>query len=344
MNTVKQKFSQATKAILEKNLELLKAPYSEKKIVLVYDLNSPLSKELSEGYIKNLEDNPNAEIINFNEISKIDLKEKLLSLSENSTVVLVQSTNFRIEDFRIRMSLHKAWVWCLEHNHLGYMKDDEIENYADAIEYRTPYYEQLSQSLKDKADKAETMKIECHDGSVFLLEWGFEDMKQNTWNYEGKNRWGSFPIGENFNEIIDFSKANGELSIYAFPDENLQVDFVKPFKIKIDKSLVSSDDPNCPEYFRTILDKIERDEGGEVMLRELWFGLNPGITRERPLADVNAFERTAWFHVSLWKKHGIYRKKYHRKTTQRYHIDIFPDVKSISLDEEKIFENDKYLI
>ena len=40
---IEKKFLEATKNILEKNLEIIKNPYSEKKIVLVYDDKSLLS-------------------------------------------------------------------------------------------------------------------------------------------------------------------------------------------------------------------------------------------------------------------------------------------------------------
>jgi aminopeptidase len=106
LTNLKQKFLDATKNILENNLELVNPPYCDEKIVLVYDLNSPLSIELSNAYIKNLERNKNTLIINFNEVDKELLKQDLLSLEENSTVILVQSTNFRLENFRIRMSLY----------------------------------------------------------------------------------------------------------------------------------------------------------------------------------------------------------------------------------------------
>jgi hypothetical protein len=46
----------------------------------------------------------------------------------------------------------------------------------------------------------------------------------------------------------------------------------------------------------------------------------------------------------MWKKHWIYRKKFHRKVTQRYHIDIFPDIYKIYYDDTLIFENDKFVI
>jgi len=43
---VKNKFLQATKDILEKNLKILEKPFINKKVVLVYDDGSKLSKIL----------------------------------------------------------------------------------------------------------------------------------------------------------------------------------------------------------------------------------------------------------------------------------------------------------
>lgn len=344
MSEIEKKYLEATKNILNNNLEIIKDPYNSKNIVLVYDDKSLLSRALSKWYIDNLKDNKLSEIIKFDDIGKEELKDKLLWLEEHSTVVLVSSTNFRLDNFRIRLNLHNAWIGCLEHNHLWYMKDEELENYADAITYRTPYYIELSNKLKEIADKSDELLVECNDWSILTVNWGFEDMKQNTWDYTWKRRWWGFPIWENFNEVLDFSKCNWELSIYAFPDDKLQMEFVKPFKIKIKNSLITCEDDNCPSSFRAILDKIERDEEWEVMLRELWFWLNTWITREKPLCDVNAFERIAWFHISLWKKHQIYRKKIHKDISQRYHIDIFPDVKSMTFDWKVFFENESFTI
>lgn len=344
MNIIEQKYLEATKNILEKNLKIYDDRYKDFPVILVYDFESPVSTEVSKWYIANLKDNKNAEIIDFSTANKEELKTKLLSLVENSTVILVQSTNFMLDDFRIRLNLNNAWVWCLEHRHLAYIYDSQIENYADAISYNTPFYEELWARLKELSDIAKTMTFICNDGSTLKIEGGFEDMKQNTWNYEWKNRWWNFPIWENFTEAHDFSKVNWELTVYAFPDDKLQVEFVKPFKIKIEKSMVTCDDPNCPVTFRKILDFIAESENGEVMFRELWFWLNTWITREKTIADVNAYERIAWFHLSLWKKHQIYRAKMHKSVVQRYHIDIFPDIKQIFIDDTLVFENEKFVI
>ncbi len=355
-NIIEQKFLEATKNILEKNLKFLEKPYSENKVVLVYDSDSKLSNFLAKWYIENLKNynhpltpslirKGEIEIINFDEIKKENLKEKLINLKKNSTVILVQSTNFRIENFRIRMTLHKSWIWCLEHNHLWYISDKQVENYADAIEYKTPYYEKLSKKLKQISDNANTLKIISKNWNELIFEWWFEDMKQNTGNYEGKNRGWSFPIWENFTEIKNFAKANWKISIRAFPDTKMITHFLKePFTLEIKESLVVSWSENTPKNFVEILEKIKQNEDGEIYLRELGFGLNNWISWEKNLNDVNAFERIAGFHMSLWKKHWIYRKKFHRKIIQRYHIDVFSDTHKIFFDDKLIFEKERFVI
>jgi aminopeptidase len=107
---MKENFLEATRNILEKNLNILDEPFVQNKLVLVYDKNSKLSVLLSESYISNLENykNLDIELIDFDEVDKEELKNKLLSLKENSTVILVQSTNFRLDNFRIRLNLHNS--------------------------------------------------------------------------------------------------------------------------------------------------------------------------------------------------------------------------------------------
>ncbi len=342
---MKEKFLEATKNILKKNLEIEKSPFCNNKIVLIYDKNSKLSILLWEAYEQNLKNNSNAEIIVFSDMTNAqELQNFLLSLTKDSTVILVQSTNFRIENFRIRMSLFRNGVWCLEHNHLGYIRENEIENYADVIEYKTPYYKKLSEKLKKISDWAKSLKIVSKDRNIIEFLWGLEDMKQNTGDYTWKNRWGSFPIGENFTEIKDFAQANGIISIRAYPNEKLLVEHVEPFTLEIKGSLVVGYWENAPEYFKEIIEKIKKSEDWEVYLRELWFWLNKGISWKKHLSDVNAFERIAGFHMSLWKKHGIYRKKFHRKITQRFHIDIFSDTDYIEFDGKRIFEKEQFII
>ena len=59
---------------------------------------------------------------------------------------------------------------------------------------------------------------------------------------------------------------------------------------------------NTPKEFIEILNMIKYSEDSEIYMRELWFWLNTGVSFERTLTDVSAFERMAWFHNLSLKK------------------------------------------
>ena len=65
-----------TKDILEKNLRLKEEVFKNNKIILIYDIDSDLSKIIWEAYAENLAEYKNIEIIIFNEntVNKEELK------------------------------------------------------------------------------------------------------------------------------------------------------------------------------------------------------------------------------------------------------------------------------
>ena len=105
MTQTEEKLLIATKNILDKNLTINELPYSENEIILIYDLESPLSSLVANAYIENLK-TIKSETIDINSVNKDDLIKRLWALKEFSTVILVQSTNFRLDNFRIRLQLH----------------------------------------------------------------------------------------------------------------------------------------------------------------------------------------------------------------------------------------------
>ena len=342
---MKEKLYQATADILLKNMQIQDPDFVWKPVICVYDTHSELSKLLAEGYENTLKDIDNAEMIDFDSLPKEELKEKLMSLSEWATVILVQSTNFRLDDFRIRLNLNNQGVGCLEHNHLQYLPSEHTENYIDSIVYNTDYYEGLSDKMHEVFFTGDKLEMTTVSGDVLTVEWGFEEMKRNTGYYVGKRRGWTFPIWENFTEAKDFQNVNGSFTVFAYPDERFQVQFAdEPFRVEVKNSLLTCSDPKCPQIFRDLLDQIAESEDGEVHIRELGFGMNTGISKEKRLSNIWAYERVTGFHLSLGKKHNIYRKKFDKKITQRYHIDIFPDVDTISVDGKMIFQDGKYVI
>lgn len=68
------------------------------------------------------------------------IKNELLLLPAGSIVILIQSSNFRLSTFRIRLELFHRGVHVVEHNHLSYIPESEFETFIRSHEYRTPYY------------------------------------------------------------------------------------------------------------------------------------------------------------------------------------------------------------
>ena len=75
-----------------------------------------LATILSEAYHSNL---PSATFINFNTHTPEEILEVFNALNEKDIVVLIQSKNFRLDAFRIRVELFKRKIKVLEHPHLG---------------------------------------------------------------------------------------------------------------------------------------------------------------------------------------------------------------------------------
>ena len=80
------------------------------------------------------------------------------------------------------------------------------------------------------------------------------------------------------------------------------------------------------------------------MVRELGMGINPVLTTSTPLSDINFYERKTGVHLSLGKKHGIYGKKLPKNEMQRFHIDVFIALESVSIGEQRVFEKGTWII
>lgn len=56
----------------------------------------------------------------------------------------------------------------------------------------------------------------------------------------------------------------------------------------------------------------------------------------QPVSDVTAFERQEGLHLSLGKKHTVFKKP-GISSKERFHIDMFVDVQQIIADGETIY-------
>ena len=119
--------------------------------VVVYDTRCLIATLLMEGYKRAL---PHARLINFDEHEPQEVRALLEALNPSDLVVLIQSTNFRLDAFRLRVELFKLKLKVIEHPHLSRMSDDEASYFIDSLEYDKEYYRPLGRALQSKIDNA----------------------------------------------------------------------------------------------------------------------------------------------------------------------------------------------
>ncbi len=157
-----------------------------------------------------------------------------------------------------------------------------------------------------------------------------------------ENIGGTFPIGEVFTESKDFLQMNGSFMIYAFAGGDFLTSMHEPFRVDVKEGQVVGWADNAPKSFVDIINVIKDYE--RPLIRELGFGLNRAITRERYLQDITAFERILGLHLSLGEKHSVYKKPGITTHKTKFHVDVFPVADRILADGEVIFEGGKYLV
>lgn len=306
--------------------------------VVIFDEDAELTKILTEGYRRAL---PKARFMNISELTKESAIAEFHKLTPGDLVVLIQSGNFRIDDFRIRISLFQQKLKVIEHMHLYRIPEEQWETYIDALHYDPEFYHPLGHGVREKLLKAQRTEVRCSDTSL-VYDSPFEDPKLNIGDYRGmENVGGTFPIGEVFTEAKDMSKVNGEARVYAFAGLDFKVGIYEPFKVTIKDGILSPQE-DAPKAFLDILALIQMDE--PVYVREFGLGMNPAIRPDRILNDVTAFERITGLHMSLGAKHSVYGKPGFRKKDGRYHIDIFIAAEEILLDGEVLYREGIYLL
>lgn len=301
-----------------------------KKALVVFDLRTPLARVVSAAYRAAL---PDAAHLDFDASSKEGVMAAVGALSPGDLVVLIQSSNFRLDEFRIRIELFKRSLAVIEHVHLERARGErQAAIYVDAMAYDPDYYLPLGRAIKAKIDAAERVQVFCDD-AVLTYEGGMEEAKLNVGDYAGMtNVGGTFPIGEVFSEPKDLSRVSGEARIFAFAGADHHVQMHPPFRIRVERGVVVGHDG--PPEFQAVLDQIAAEES--VLLREFGVGLNPAMGKDRVLDDITAFERQKGLHFSLGEKHGIYRKPGFNPKKTHFHIDVFVDVERIEIDGEPL--------
>ena len=308
--------------------------------VVVYDTNSIISNILHEAYKDAL---PDAIFIDFNATPAEEILQTLKSLQEFDFVALIQSTNFRLDAFRIRVELFKRKIKVIEHPHLSRMSESEVPAYVDSMEYNKEYVRGTGRALKAKIDAAKSGVIDS-GGELLYCDSIFESAKLNIGDYsEMPNSGGQFPIGEVFTEAKDLEALHGRVKIFIFSDTSYQINRPKiPATLIIEKGQVVGTENITPE-FDEILDLIREGEGS-IWVRELGFGLNRAFSKTRTVSDTGTYERMCGLHLSLGKKHGMYGKPGFKRGDGKFHVDVFVDTTTFKLDDTVVFENERWVV
>lgn len=323
----------AATAYLRNILALALEHGPDHQALVVYDERTALSRALTEGYRRNL---PGARFIDFDSATPEAVLAAFRAMAAKNLVVLVQSTNFRLDGFRIRVELFKLGLKVIEHVHLSRMPGAQSEHYIEALAYDPAYFRGTGRALKARIDAAPHGRV-LGGGETLHFGSPFEPAKLNVGDYsEMHNVGGQFPIGEVFTEALDLEAVHGRVQVHVFGDTNYRSNHPEvPVTLIIERGRVVGTE-NATPAFQEVLDKITLDEG-EVWVRELGFGLNRAFTRERRVDDIGTYERMCGIHLSLGAKHGVYPKPGFKRKDARYHIDVFAVTDAVYLGEERVY-------
>ncbi|MBY0573636.1 MAG: hypothetical protein K2P84_08140 [Undibacterium sp.] len=312
----------------------------EHRAVVVFDLRCSLSVALSRAYQICL---PQALLINFDEHTPEQVLACLAPLVARDCVILIQTTNFRMDAFRLRVELFKRELKVIEHPHLGRMQGEQALIYIESLAYDPLYYRGVGRALKQLIDQAPYAVVDS-GGAQLRFDSPLEDAKLNIGDYSGMKNWGGqFPIGEVFTEAKDLEKVSGKVRIFVFGDTSFSVNRpANPITLVVEKGRVVEVIDSTPE-FDIVIAQIKADEE-VVWLRELGFGMNKSFTRERLVADIGTYERMCGIHLSLGAKHGIYGKPNFKRGDGKYHVDVFAVTEAVYLGEQCVYQDGAWVV
>ncbi len=310
------------------------------KALVIFDLESELSKILTAAYRHAL---PSATFINFYETTPEHILKTFSELQSEDLVVLIQSTNFRLDAFRIRVELFKRKLKVIEHPRLNRMIGQQAEYYIDSLAYDPNYYRVVGHALKLKIDNANKCVIDS-GGEYLTFASKFESAKLNVGDYRTmSNVGGQFPIGEVFTEAQDLTAVSGRARIFCFGDTSFNTNTPDtPMTLVIEKGVITACENSTTE-FEKVLANIRADEG-VVHIRELGFGLNRAFTKDRIVTDIGTYERMCGIHLSLGKKHDSYPKPGFKRGDGKHHVDVFLVTESVDLDGEIVYKNGQWCV
>ncbi|MES2743056.1 MAG: hypothetical protein V4754_19195 [Pseudomonadota bacterium] len=308
--------------------------------LVVYDRRCALNGVLTAAYRRAL---AQAEWIDFDLVTPEQVLAAFARMAAGDLVVLIQSTSFRLEAFRIRIELFKRGLKVIEHVHLSRMPGMQGAHYIDSLAYDPAYYRGVGHALKARIDRARGGMVDS-GGAQLVFGSPFEAAKLNIGDYSGMhNIGGQFPLGEVFTEARDLEAVNGRVRIFVFGDTAFMVNRPpRPITLTIERGRVVHAQDATPA-FETVLATIGAHEG-EVWVRELGFGMNRAFSRERLVDDIGTYERMCGIHLSLGAKHGVYAKPRFKRKEARFHVDIFAVTEAVYLDDEQVYRDGAWVV
>ncbi len=308
------------------------------KALLIFDRQDPLTILLADAFRQAC---PEADAVDFDSVDPAEIRQRIYALQPGDLVVLLQTSNFRLNEFRMRIELFSRGLKTIEVGHLNRIPSEQYATYIAAFAYDPSDLRPLGHELKRRLDQCQEVRVLCRSTEL-VYQGGMEPAKLNIGDYSGmKNIGGTFPIGEVFTEPKDLILVNGELMIFAFAEMDHKVREFAPFPIRIEKGVVVSAE-GAPASFHQILDMIRGQE--QVLVREFGLGLNRAVGKGRLVSDITAFERMRGLHLSLGSKHAIYKKPGLSPKKMRYHIDVFADITEITIDGRAIYRDGDFSV
>jgi aminopeptidase len=313
------------------------------KALVIFDTQNDLTNILTAAYRHAL---PNARFIDFDSVTKDEIIALFDAYTDKDLVVMIQSSSFRLDDFRIRIHLFKLKLKVIEHLHLYRNGSETWESYINSISYDKNWYHTMGPWLQTELSESNELVIRTqnnNDIAEIIVKDQIEMPKLNTGDYTGmENIGGTFPIGEVFTEAKVLESMNGSFYVYAFADAKFEIIMPEPFRIDITEGQVSGWSDNVAPEFLDVIAKIKEIE--RPIIREIGFGLNRAIRKDVPFGDITAFERIIGVHLSLGEKHSVYKKEGISAHKSRFHVDLFLQTSEVLIDSVAIFRDGEYLV
>jgi hypothetical protein len=309
--------------------------------LIVHDTRTDLNCVLTAAYRRVV---PAAQFIDFDAVAPEQVLAAFAQLAAGDLVVLIQSTSFRLEAFRIRIELFKRGLKVIEHVHLARMPGEQGLHYIASLAYDPAYYRGVGHALQARINRARHGMVDSGDGAQLVFGAPFEPAKLNIGDYTGMNNvGGQFPLGEVFTEAQDLETVNGRARIFVFGDTSFHVNQpAVPVTIIVEKGRVVGAENSTAEFDNMLA--IIRAHEGEVWLRELGFGMNRAFSRTRMVDDIGTYERMCGIHLSLGAKHGVYTKPQFKRKDARYHVDVFAVTDGVYLDDQRVYADGAWVV